>query len=47
MIEESSIAELQAGMSAGEFSARSLVESYLDRIETLDRTGPALNSVIE
>ncbi|HET7010649.1 MAG TPA: amidase [Anaerolineales bacterium] len=41
------IRELQARMQAGELTSRSLCESYLDRIEMLDRQGPAVNSVIE
>jgi amidase len=43
---EVTLAELQAGMAAGKYTARSLVESYLARIEALDRKGPALRSVI-
>lgn len=42
-----SIAELQAGLTAGTFSARELVDAYLERIELLDRNGPELRSVIE
>lgn len=34
-------------MENGELSARGLVEAYLERIEALDRNGPALNSIIE
>jgi len=32
-------------MQAGEISSESLVQSYLDRIEAYDRSGPRLNSV--
>ncbi len=46
-LEEATIAELQAGMKSGKFTARSLVEKYLARIEEIDKQGPALNSVIE
>ncbi len=42
-----SIADLQAGLTAGEFSARELVDAYLERIERLDRNGPELRSIIE
>jgi amidase len=45
--EEITIGELQAGMTAGKFSARSIVEKYLTRIDQIDKQGPALNSVIE
>ncbi len=44
---EYDIESLQALMQAGELSSRQLVQFYLDRIETLDANGPALNSVIE
>ena len=46
-LEEVTIAELQAGMTAGRFTARSIVDAYVARIESLDRQGPALRSVIE
>src|SRR5205823_5766352 len=34
-------------MQSGKFTARSLAEKYLARIEAIDRQGPALRSVIE
>ncbi|HEU4381862.1 MAG TPA: amidase [Anaeromyxobacteraceae bacterium] len=43
-LEEATVAELQAGMSAGRFTARQLAEAYLARIAALD---PALRSVAE
>ena len=46
-MEEYSIQALQAQMRAGELTARELVRLYLERIETIDRAGPRLNSVIE
>lgn len=46
-LEEMGIAELQKGMQSGKLSSRSLAEAYLARVDTLDRRGPALNSVIE
>src|SRR5262249_42864516 len=46
-LNEVTIADLQEGMRAGEYTARSLTESYLTRIEAVDRSGPALRSVIE
>ena len=45
--EETTIAELQLGMQGGKYSARSIAEKYLERIEEVDRRGPAINSVIE
>ncbi len=46
-LEEATISELQARMTAGTDSARSLAEKYLARIAALDAAGPALHSVIE
>jgi len=46
-LEEITIAELQSAQQSGKYSARSLVKKYLDRIDDLDKNGPALNSVIE
>ncbi len=42
-----SVAELAASMADGRQTARSISELYLDRIEAIDRAGPALNSIIE
>ncbi len=39
--------ELQEGMEAGRYTARSIVELYLDRIDALDRSGPELRSILE
>ncbi len=44
---EVDIATLQASMEAGELTARELTEYYLRRIDTIDRNGPTLNSIIE
>jgi amidase len=46
-LDEKTITELQEGMIAGKFTARSLVELYRARIEEIDKQGPAVNSVIE
>jgi amidase len=46
-LEEASIADLQHRMESGQDTGRSLVEKYSARIEAIDRTGPALRSVIE
>jgi amidase len=46
-LQEATIAELGAAMAAGELTATALAGRYLDRIERLDRRGPALRSVIE
>lgn len=39
--------DLQARLAFGELTARRLAEMYLERIDAIDRTGPALRSVIE
>ena len=46
-LEEITIAELQEGMKSGKYTARSIAEKYLARVEAVDRRGPAVNSVIE
>ncbi len=46
-LEEATIDGLQAQMAAGTLTSRRLTQAYLDRIEALDRRGPALRSVIE
>jgi len=46
-LDESTVADLQAGMVSGKFTATSLTGVYLARIEEIDRRGPAVNSVIE
>ncbi len=46
-MEEWSIKELQHKMTSGELSSRQLCELYLERIQQIDRSGPALNAIIE
>jgi amidase len=46
-LDELTLADLQDGMKSGKFTARSLAEKYLARIEAVDKRGPAVNSVIE
>src|SRR5438552_1799777 len=46
-LEDATIAELQAGMASGMYTARSITTAYLQRIEALDRKGPGLRSVLE
>ena len=46
-LEEADIASLQARMSDGSLSSRSLTQAYLDRIAAMDDAGPMLNAVIE
>jgi amidase len=46
-LDEATIAELQAGMRSGKYSAQTLTKKYLERVEDVDNHGPAINSVIE
>jgi len=46
-VEEATIAELQAAMTAGTMTSRSLTQAYIDRIAAIDHSGPQVNSVIE
>src|SRR5258708_6180360 len=46
-LEEVATAQLQAGMKSGQYTARSIVEKYLARIDEIDKRGPAINAVIE
>jgi hypothetical protein len=41
-LSELTIDELHEGMKSGKFTARSLVEKYLQRIEAIDAGGPTL-----
>ena len=44
---EASISELHDSMQRGELLSEQLVHWYLDRIEALDRSGPALAAIVE
>ncbi len=46
-LEELTITQLQEGMASGRWTARRLAELYLERIESLDRNGPAIRQIIE
>lgn len=46
-LDETTIAELQKGMSSGKYTARSITKKYLTRITAIDKKGPTLNSIIE
>ena len=46
-LNEATIDHLRNEMQRGAYTARSLAEQYLARIEALDKSGPALNAVIE
>jgi amidase len=46
-LEETTIADLQHGMEVGTYTARSIAEQYLSRIDAMDKRGPAINAIIE
>lgn len=46
-MQEHNISELQEKMTSGELTAVQLAELFLGRIDSIDRNGPRLNSVIE
>jgi amidase len=46
-LDEVTIAQLQDGMTSGKYTARSLAEAYLGRINEMDVSGAAVHSVIE
>ena len=46
-LEELSLADIAAAFADGRMSSQQLTQSYLTRIDKLDRRGPALSSVLE
>src|SRR3989442_840864 len=46
-LDEVTIDQLQDGLRRGAYTAKSLAERYLARIEAIDRSGPTLRAVIE
>jgi amidase len=46
-LDEATIATLQVEMASGRFTARAIAEKYLERIEQIDKSGPAVNAVLE
>ncbi|HEY6090116.1 MAG TPA: amidase [Gemmatimonadaceae bacterium] len=46
-LEEATLVDLQAGMSAGRMTSRSITQQYIARIGQLDRQGPTLRHVLE
>jgi amidase len=46
-LEEFTIRNLSDSLKSGRFTARSIAEMYLARIDEVDKHGPAVNSVIE
>jgi amidase len=46
-LDEITVVELQDGMKGGKYTARSITEAYIKRIDEIDKKGPAINSIIE
>ena len=46
-LDDLTITDLQAGLQSGKYTARSLVEQYTARIDSMDKRGPTLNHVLE
>src|SRR5262245_1425690 len=46
VLEEATIAQIQAALRARQVTCRALVDSYLKRIEAYDKQGPALNAIV-
>jgi amidase len=46
-LDELTITQLQKSLQTGESTSQSLVGKYIDRINEIDKQGPAVNSVIE
>src|SRR5262249_12061604 len=44
---EVTVEQLQKGMGSGQQTARSITESYLKRIDAVDKRGPELRAIIE
>jgi len=45
-LEEITVTELSERYESGDLSTRQVVQAYLDRIEAIDKRGPALNSIL-
>ncbi|HKB80475.1 MAG TPA: amidase family protein, partial [Thermoanaerobaculia bacterium] len=46
-LEELTLMQLRNELRGGGFTARSLTEAYLRRIDALDKNGPAINAILE
>jgi amidase len=43
---EATIDDIHAAYKSGQLTCRQLIQMYLDRIETFDKKGPAINAII-
>ena len=46
-LDEMTTTQLQEGMRSGKYTSLSITQKYLQRIKEIDKTGPAINAVIE
>ena len=46
-LEEITISQMQQDLRSGEYTIADVVKEYLERIESLDKNGPELNSIIQ
>lgn len=46
-LDEATVAELTDRIKSGKYTIRSITEKYISRIKSIDKDGPAINSVIE
>jgi len=46
-LDELTISDFQDGMKSGKYTARSIIEKYLERIAEMDKQGPSLHALIE
>ena len=47
IFQEQDITQVQQGYKDGTYTIKEVVQAYLDRIEEIDRNGPAINSIIQ
>ena len=45
-LEEITVSELQQGFENGDFTIQQITRAYLERIDEIDKSGPALNSIL-
>ncbi|MBI2407402.1 MAG: amidase [Gemmatimonadetes bacterium] len=45
-LEETTIADIHAAFTARQLTCRQLMQRYLDRIEAIDKRGPAINAIV-
>src|SRR6185436_2377726 len=46
VLEEATMAQIQAALRSHQLTCRSLVDAYLKRIEAYDKQGPSLNAIV-